>query len=86
MKLAILALLISSISQAEYVQGHYTQSGTYVQGYYRSEADSNPYNNYSARGNTNPYTGSQGTVNPYSQPTYGQGNTGFSNYNSRRGW
>lgn len=51
----------------EYVQGHYRQNGTYVQPYHRSSPDNSVYNNYSTRGNVNPYTGQVGTVNPYQQ-------------------
>lgn len=47
-----------------YVEGYYRKNGTYVQPHYRSNADSNPWNNYSTQGNTNPYTGQQGTTNP----------------------
>lgn len=54
----------------EYVNGYVRQNGTYVPGHYRSSNDGNRYNNYSTQGNTNPYTGQQGTVNPYSQPAY----------------
>ena len=48
-----------------WVNGYTRSDGTYVQGHYRSTRDSNPYNNYSAKGNVNPYTGKKGTVNPY---------------------
>ena len=42
---------------AGYVHGYTKSNGTYVNGYYRSNPDGNPYNNYSYPGNTNPYTG-----------------------------
>lgn len=63
-----LALCATSTFADTYVHGHYRQDGTYVQPHYRSAPDGNPYNNYSTQGNTNPYTGQQGTVNPYNQP------------------
>ncbi len=50
----------------QYVNGYYNNNGTYVNGYYRTTPDNNPYNNYSTIGNTNPYTGQSGTVDPYS--------------------
>ena len=53
--------------EAGYVNGYYRKNGTYVNGYYRSEADGNPYNNYSYPGNTNPYTGK---VAPGNADTY----------------
>lgn len=48
-----------------YVRGYTRRDGTYVQGHYRSRPDSSVYNNYSTRGNVNPYTGQRGTVNPH---------------------
>lgn len=75
MKLAIVigftlaAVAGSAMAQsAQYVPGYFRADGTYVQGYYRTVPDQNPYNNYSARGNVNPYTGRTGTVNPYAVP------------------
>jgi hypothetical protein len=65
-----------------WVNGYYRSNGTYVNGHYRSSPDSNPYNNWSYPGNTNPYTGVKATGNPstylnnyssgstYSAPTY----------------
>jgi hypothetical protein len=79
-KALLLALLVVSSAAIadEYVQGYYRHDGTYVQGYYRTESNNTKLDNYSTQGNTNPYTGQQGTVNPYSnnnpytvqQPTY----------------
>lgn len=54
-----------AFAQDGYVNGYYRSDGTYVQPHYRSQADGNPYNNYSTQGNVNPYTGNQGTRDPY---------------------
>ncbi len=69
-------LLLSSVAFAAdvYVHGYTRSDGTYVQPYYRSAPDSNPYNNYSTKGNVNPYTGQAGTKNPDS---YGSGSSGY---------
>jgi hypothetical protein len=48
----------------EYVHGYYRSNGTYVQPYFRSDPDGNPYNNYSYPGNSNPYTGQVAPGNP----------------------
>jgi hypothetical protein len=48
----------------EYVHGYYRSNGTYVQPYFRSDPDGNPYNNYSYPGNLNPYTGQVAPGNP----------------------
>jgi|SRR5438552_3457589 hypothetical protein len=60
-------LLLSSAAPVladTYVRGYTRSNGTYVQPHYRSDADSNPYNNWSTRGNVNPYTGQPGTRSP----------------------
>jgi hypothetical protein len=51
-----------------YVKPHVRKDGTYVEGHYRSAPDSSKLNNYSSQGNYNPYTGQNGTVNPYQRP------------------
>lgn len=59
--LGALSLTAAMPVQADtYVNGHYRRNGSYVKGHYRSDPDGNPYNNYSRRGNTNPYTGEKG--------------------------
>lgn len=45
---------------SSYVSGYYRSNGTYVSGHYRSCPDSSFSNNWSSRGNVNPYTGSLG--------------------------
>lgn len=75
MRLLILgfALLLAAPASAQdyygrrdvHVDGYTRQNGTYVQPHHRTAPDSSPFNNYSTYGNTNPYTGRQGTVNPY---------------------
>jgi hypothetical protein len=84
--LAMLALAgISSAAHADqYVNGYYRNNGTYVQPYQRTAPNNTLQDNYSTRGNVNPYTGQAGTVNPYQQPSYGN-NYGVNNLN-RRGY
>ena len=48
-----------------YVQGYQRSDGTYVQPHYRSDPDSSTANNWSTKGNVNPYTGKEGTQNSY---------------------
>ncbi len=43
------------------VNGYYRSSGTYVQPYYRTSPNSTRFDNYSTRGNYNPYSGRYGT-------------------------
>ena len=44
-----------------YVRGYFRKNGTYVQPYMRTNRDRTRNNNYSTRGNVNPYTGIHGT-------------------------
>ena len=69
MKKIILLLLILILSAPVYadqfVNGYYRKNGTYVQPHYRSRANYTKFDNYSTRGNYNPYTGQRGSQNPY---------------------
>jgi hypothetical protein len=76
--LALLGLLLCfSIAFADsYVNGYYKKDDTYVNGYNHSSPDSTSWNNYSTQGNSNPYTGSEGTrARDYSSEaqSYGSG-------------
>lgn len=51
-----------------YVQPHVTKNGTYVEGHVRTAPNSTNLDNYSTKGNTNPYTGQAGTVQPNYAP------------------
>ncbi|MFN3287655.1 MAG: hypothetical protein ACK40H_04340, partial [Sphingomonadaceae bacterium] len=61
-----------------HVRGHVRSDGTYVAPHYRTLPDGSRLNNWSTYPNVNPYTGRQGTVDPYgfSRPPrqgFGQG-------------
>ena len=65
--LLTLFILPTSAEAAVRVRGYYKPStGTYVQPYYRSSPNTTRFDNYSTKGNYNPYNGKSGTVNPYS--------------------
>lgn len=49
-----------------WVNGYTKSNGTVVQGHYRSSPNNTRYDNWSSRGNVNPYTGRVGTRNPSS--------------------
>jgi hypothetical protein len=61
--IAALAIACAAPAFAGSVSGYYKKNGTYVQRYNRSSADSTQRNNYSFKGNVNPYTGRVGTKN-----------------------
>lgn len=46
---------------SHYSSGYTTQSGTYVQPYRATSPNNTQLDNYSTRGNINPYTGAAGT-------------------------
>ena len=48
------------------VNGYFKSDGIYVQPHYRSNPNSTTLDNWSTKGNTNPYTGKKGTKSPYS--------------------
>lgn len=66
MKTILLLALAATLSAApaiadQYVKGHTRSDGTYVAPYHRSSPNSVQSDNYSTKGNTNPYTGQAGT-------------------------
>ena len=61
--LVVLVMLAGSAFADVYVSGHYRSNGTYVQPHYRSSPNSTTSDNWSTRGNQNPYTGQYGTLN-----------------------
>jgi len=58
--LAVLCFASEAIAQVR-VRGHSRKSGGYVQPHYRSRPDGNFFNNWSTKGNINPYTGAIAT-------------------------
>lgn len=60
----VLGLLVSSssVEAASRTSGYTTKRGTYVMPYYRSTPNSVKYDNYSSKGNYNPYTGKKGYI------------------------
>jgi hypothetical protein len=56
------------------VRGYTRKDGTYVEPYHRSAPDGDFWNNWSTKGNINPYTGKEGTK---LYPPYGYGGSGY---------
>jgi hypothetical protein len=68
--LSMFLLLLSPLSSTEArtvrVKSYYKpSSGTYINSYYRTSPNSYKFDNYSSKGNYNPYTGKAGTKNYY---------------------
>ncbi len=76
----VFLLLSASAFADQWVNGYMRKDGTYVQPYMRTTPNSNPYDNYSTKGNTNPYTGQKGYENPYDtykKPSYNYDDNNF---------
>jgi hypothetical protein len=54
----------SSGGGSHYVSPHTRKDGTYVPGHRQTNPDNSKQNNWSTKGNVNPYTGKAGTRNP----------------------
>ena len=75
LKYIIFALITTCLMSSSYaisnsdvnVKGYYKNNGTYVPQHYRSNPNSTTNDNWSTKGNTNPYTGKKGTQNPDSK-------------------
>lgn len=88
--LLIISILIifagSAFARDVRVKGYYRSNGTYVQPYYRTSPDNSILNNYSTKGNINPYTGSNGYKDPYKLPSisgsYGNNSIGCKPFGS----
>lgn len=71
--LLVLALLIGILSfsasadaRTTRVRGYYKPStGSYVAPHYKTTPNRSRFDNFSTKGNYNPYTGKKGTVNPF---------------------
>lgn len=63
---AALILLPGMALADTYVNGYTRRDGTYVQPHWRSSPNGTTLDNWSTRGNMNPYTGRMGTRDPYS--------------------
>jgi hypothetical protein len=66
----------SRSSSDVYVKGYVKKNGTVVPGYYRSAPNNTNRDNFSTKGNINPYTGSKGHIEP-------DNNTRYYNYSKK---
>jgi len=71
LKYATLVLIaFSTVSTAQhYTRGYVRRDGTYVQPHMSTNPNSTKLDNWSTKGNVNPYTGKQGTIDPYKPST-----------------
>ena len=62
---ANLLVVATPAEAASKVKGYTKKNGTYVAPHYKSSPNKSKLDNFSTKGNVNPYTGKKGTVNPY---------------------
>lgn len=67
--IASLFFIVPVISTQAYavtrVKGYIKNSGTYVAPHFKSTPNKSKFDNFSTKGNINPFTGKKGTVNPF---------------------
>jgi len=66
--LFVINLSLFSIAEAYSVRvrGYYKpNTGSYIMPHYRTSPNNNKWDNWSTKGNINPYTGRRGTVDPW---------------------
>jgi hypothetical protein len=74
MKQVTAAILLSIVATMPFakashpVKGYTKKDGAHVARYHATNPDRTRTNNFSAKGNINPYTGKEGTKNPYASP------------------
>lgn len=61
---SVLALAAAGASAQVHVNGYTKANGTYVAPHEKTAPNSTNHDNYSTKGNVNPYTGKAGTVEP----------------------
>lgn len=80
--LMLIAVATSATAQESHtVRGYTKADGTYVAPHQATDPNTTKTDNWTTKGNTNPYTGQQGTVDP-NRPT--QSNPYGSSYNQPR--
>lgn len=70
LRILILAIFLLNITFAKdtYIKGYTDKNSRYIPPHYRTKPNKTPMDNYSTKGNTNPYTGKRGTVDPIKNP------------------
>lgn len=66
--------IINSFGQTNdshvYVRPHFRKNGTYIEGYWRTAPNNTNMDNFSTKGNYNPYTGEAGSISPDNKTSY----------------
>ena len=62
--MALASLTIVAMASDHWVNPFYDRNGNLHQGHYQTNPNGTNHDNYSTRGNFNPYTGQFGTIDP----------------------
>ncbi len=84
---SLIALSVSSAAFAAdtYVRGYTRNDGTYVEPHYQTRPNNNLNDNFSTKGNVNPYTGREGWIDP-NRNLYGSGSSNGQRSGYSNGW
>ncbi len=66
--LIVLSFSLTSVSNAQALQrvrGYTTKKGTYVTPHFKTSPNKTKFDNFSTKGNVNPFTGKKGYSNPF---------------------
>jgi hypothetical protein len=68
---ALCAVVVTpAVAQSSHaVRGYTRKDGTYVAPHMQTNPNTTQSDNWSTKGNVNPYTGKEGTKDPYAQPS-----------------
>ena len=61
----VVMLVVSNLYGSVYVKGHVNKSGKYVKSHHKSSSNKMKQDNWSSKGQVNPYTGEKGTKKQY---------------------
>ncbi len=67
----IFAINITVVAKDVYVNEYYNKKGDYVSSHYRSSSNNTKSDNWTTKGNKNPYTYKKGTKEYYNYSNYG---------------
>jgi len=67
--LGVLVITPALAQSSHSVRGYTRKDGTYVAPHRATNPNSTRSDNWSTKGNVNPYTGKEGTVDPYASPS-----------------
>lgn len=80
--LALLFLPSSLLAKTTNVKSYIKKDGTFIQGHYRTTPNNMKFNNWSTKGNFNPYTGKKGYKSPYGHSYQKYKSGSYYNYDS----